>query len=498
MTPIQQRTNYQNWMSLEGTTLDGAYLLGQCLEADERKIIFKARVKTGDPATAIVKLYRAQSNTAIAAEEQIAVWEAIKNLAHPNLLAILGAGRTKLGNEELIYVAVEPADEMLDRVLRERPLDAVEAGELLLSICRGLERLHAAGFVHGSISPEEVLGVGDSVKLSADSVRKAGSSAGLGVRDARYRAPESVNGNVTVETDVWCFGATLFEAMTQKNCGADCRSEAAKLPAPFGSIVHRCLYSNSDARCTLPEIVQLYERRPRVFTAAAGAGAGLAVRDLRDEDRSNVVPTPIQDESVEAVPRGQYQTEAHRFVPGSVSTAAARPQRRTWAILAIALLIVLALIWLARPKKSAQPDSVASSAVKTAPPKQQSAAPVQKPGVPAQVPPAPKAATGTSGARTPDEQSTRSAGQPTQYLNGPIWRVVIYTYDNAADAQTRAQAINGKHPDLKAEVFSPNGNEGPYLVAIGGQMSRNDAVTLRQKALRLGLPRDTYIQNYKQ
>jgi hypothetical protein len=75
---------------------------------------------------------------------------------------------------------------------------------------------------------------------------------------------------------------------------------------------------------------------------------------------------------------------------------------------------------------------------------------------------------------------------------------VIYTYDAAADAQMRAQAINGKHPDLKAEVFSPNGNAGPYLVAIGGQMSRNDAVTLRQRALRLGLPRDTYVQNYKQ
>src|SRR5207248_9087858 len=101
--PIQQRTNYPNWMSLEGTILDGAYILGQCLEADERKITFKARVKAGDPATAIVTLYRAKSNTPNSAEEQIALWEAIKNLGHPNLLAILGAGRTKLGDQDLIY-----------------------------------------------------------------------------------------------------------------------------------------------------------------------------------------------------------------------------------------------------------------------------------------------------------------------------------------------------------------------------------------------------------
>src|SRR6266487_778942 len=174
MTPIQQKTNYPNWMSLEGTTLDGAYVLGQCLEADERKVIFKARVKAGQPATAIVKFYRAISNAAGAAQDQIALWEAIKQLKHPNLMAILGAGRTKLQSEDLLYVAVEAADEMLDRVLDERPLDAAEAGELVLNMCRGLEHLHAAGFVHGSLSPEEVFGIGDSIKISTDGARRVG------------------------------------------------------------------------------------------------------------------------------------------------------------------------------------------------------------------------------------------------------------------------------------------------------------------------------------
>jgi hypothetical protein len=75
---------------------------------------------------------------------------------------------------------------------------------------------------------------------------------------------------------------------------------------------------------------------------------------------------------------------------------------------------------------------------------------------------------------------------------------VVYTYDGAADAQKTASSINEKHPDLKAEVFSPNGNSGPYLVVIGGQMNRENAVGLRQTARRLGLPRDTYLQNYKQ
>src|SRR5436305_8555489 len=68
MTPIQQKTNYPNLMILQGTTLDEAYVLGQCLGADERTMIFKAQVKAGAPGTAIVKIYSAELS---AAEEQI-------------------------------------------------------------------------------------------------------------------------------------------------------------------------------------------------------------------------------------------------------------------------------------------------------------------------------------------------------------------------------------------------------------------------------------------
>ena len=502
MTPIQQRTNYPNLMSLEGTTLDDAYVLGQCLGADERTVIFKARVKAEDSATAIIKIYRAEPNVA---DEQIALWEEIKKLQHPNLAAVLGAGRTKLQSEELIYVAVEPADEMLDAVLRERPLNTTEAGELVVSLCRGVEHLHASGFVHGSLSPEEVLGVGDSIKLSTEGVRKTQSATDIWLKDAKYRAPECPNGNITPEADVWCLGATLFEAITQKECGAECRNESAKLPVPFGSIVHRCLYSNPEARCTLQEVMQLYEGRLRTFSAAAGAsgGASSEVGELRDAPRSSI-----------STPAGAHAEPRRVFVPNESPTKhvssehSRRVPGRMWAYLAVALLLVLGAIWLARPKKSAQHGSQASSAINTAPPRQQSAAPAQKAAppassqvtpqhAPAQVPRvSPKTVVNTTHSdRTHPQQSTTNQAH---YVNGPVWRVVVYTYDGAADAENGARLVNQKHPDLKAEVFSPNGNSGPYLVVIGGQMNRENAITLRQKARQLGLPRDTYAQNYKQ
>lgn len=490
-------------MSLEGTTLDVAYVLGQCLGADERTVIFKAQVKAGHPATAIIKIYRAESSVA---DEQIALWEEIKKLQHPNLAAVLGSGRTKLQGEELIYVAVEPADEMLDAVLRERPLNAREAGELVVSVCRGLEHLHASGFVHGSLSPEEVLGVGDSIKLSTEGARRAQSATDIWLKDAKYRAPENPNGNITPEADMWCLGATLFEAITQKECGADCRNEATRLPVPFGSIVHRCLYSSPEARCTLQEVVQLYENRLRAFSAAAGAaaGAGSGIQELGEGPRNSTPSaTRAHAEPMQVLLNEGEQRQVH-------SEHSRGSSRRNWVYLAVALLLLLGVIWLARSKKSARRGSVGSSATGKAVPQPQSAAPAQTAAAPpvtrqstpqhapAQVPSASTPTAAVRSARPHQDRDGQSTTDQARYVNGPVWRVVVYTYDVAADAENRARLINKVNPDLKAEVFSPNGNSGPYLVVIGGRMNRENAITLRQRARQLGLPRDTYAQNYKQ
>ncbi len=496
MTPIQKRTKDLNWMSLEGKTLDEKYVLGKFLEADDRHVVFKAQVKSGSPAAAIVKVFKAGGSSS---EEQVALWKAIQEVKHPNLRAILGAGRTSVEDEDLIYVALEPPDEQLDKILQERPLDTEEAGELVTSLSGGLEALHAAGFVHGSLSPEQVVGVGDAIKISTDGAHRAGPGGGIEVRDIKYRAPESVSGNVTREADVWCLGATLFEAMTQKKCGSDCRAEAAKLPAPFGTIVHRCLYSSPEARCSLADVAQLHENRPRAFSAAAGAGAGAAVGasaglgSVRRESADTDYFVPYSEE---------VETRPSRAIV-SESEAARHPNWRTWALVALLVLIAAAMIWLARPRRATQGGAVATAVTKAPPQLSAARRSAAQPsararGAASTIAPAAVRVAPLASVRAHAERNSPRGGGQTQYLNGPVWRVVTYTYDRAADAENRARAINEKHPDLKAEVFSPNGNAGPYLVVVGGQLNRETAAAVRQRALRLGLPRDSYLQNYKQ
>ncbi len=494
MTPIQRRTDDLNWMSLEGKTLDGTYVLGQCLGADEYKVVFKAEVKAGDAKTAVVKIYRATPDRS---EEQIGLWKSIQERRHPDLMAILGAGRTQIGEQDLIYVAMEAADEKLGSILADRPLEATEARELVTSICRGLQGLHEAGLVHGSISPEHIFGVGDAIKLSTEGARSIGSATtSIAGEDSKYVAPESTNGNSTPEADVWCLGATLYEAMTQKECASDCRSEAMKLPAPFGTIVHRCLYSSPEARCTLSDVVQLCEGRQHAFAAAAGAGAGMVAE--RAHKQNFEARHRDVDESRYFVPRSvpAAEQEPRQFARRAASTR--KTPWRTWAFLAAALVLVLALIWVARPKKSAA--SATAAAINKSTVNQSPATPAQKATSSMTVPAARSSAPDATFAapRNPAREQTESAPNETHLLKGPIWRVVTYTYDSSADAESRANAINKRHSDLKAGVFAPNGNAGPYLVVIGGEMSRESALTLRQRALRLGLPHDSYVQNYKQ
>jgi hypothetical protein len=84
-----------------------------------------------------------------------------------------------------------------------------------------------------------------------------------------------------------------------------------------------------------------------------------------------------------------------------------------------------------------------------------------------------------------------SAGDDKQ----EVWRVVVYAYDLQDEAQKKVDTLLKSHPELQPEVFTANGI-GPYLVTVGGPMSKNQALRLRGRVARAGLPADSYAQNY--
>jgi hypothetical protein len=93
------------------------------------------------------------------------------------------------------------------------------------------------------------------------------------------------------------------------------------------------------------------------------------------------------------------------------------------------------------------------------------------------------------------DQQTASAAAPKERT---IWRVVVYTYRSQKLATEKASEITGKYPDLSASVFTPRGNGDTYLVIVGGAMDRQQSFDMRAKALRDGMPGDTYARNFSQ
>ena len=74
--------------------------------------------------------------------------------------------------------------------------------------------------------------------------------------------------------------------------------------------------------------------------------------------------------------------------------------------------------------------------------------------------------------------------------------MIAYTYRTHDAAARKADRINERHADLAATVFSPQDKQGYFLVALGGRMSRQDAVRLQEKARAEGLARDVYVKKF--
>jgi eukaryotic-like serine/threonine-protein kinase len=490
LSSIDLKSGEPNWANFQNTAIDEAFRLQDFLGGDERSAAFTAR-PLGDPGTnVVIRLYPAKDDSA--AEKQIGLWLRAKELEHPNLVRILGAGRVSAANDLLIYVALEPADEKLASVLAERRLEPDEAAEILKSVTNALGHLHAKAYVHGGVSPEQIFAIGDAIKLSTENIHSAGSHEELFADAPKFLAPESQGVNATTAADVWCLGATLYECLTQESPDGT-EFHHTTLPEPHRTIVRRALDPDAQARCTLEEITDLQSAK-RAAAAAAVAptvAPAPAVAPVVPE----VAPKPVAVPAVIRPAEGSYRP------PVLGARYDANPKREgvpVWAYGAGVLIILLGLILLLRPKSTERKAAPPPASTPTLPSAQQK-----------EIPPSSEAAAKSRGGRDSGPAASRSRTKPSPQVrsrqaaapgaavpSGAVWRVIVYTYNTRDDAQRRVETINQKHPNLKAEVFSLAGDAAPFMVVVGGSMSRDQAKSFRQIAVNSGMPRDAYLQNF--
>jgi serine/threonine protein kinase len=201
------------WKKWEGQVVDHKYQLLNFLGSTDHSVVFLCEFHDPEPQRAAIKFISAE---VVDRERQIADWKHASELTHPNLLVIYGAGICQIDDTELLYIILEYAEENLSQVLPQRALVTEEANEMLRAVTSVLVYLHEKNLTHGHIKPSNVLAMGESLKISSDTILAVDEIREMRRERTAYDAPELPGTPYTAAADVWALGVTLVEAFTQQ------------------------------------------------------------------------------------------------------------------------------------------------------------------------------------------------------------------------------------------------------------------------------------------
>ncbi len=431
------------WSQFEEQLLDGRFPLNKYAGSFQSGALFLSELDGREERRVVVKLVSAAASDA---QVLAASWSLAHSLQHPNVARVYATAQASLGGLRVVYAVTDYAEESLDSILKERCLIESEARELLEASAQALGFLQSKGLLQGSLEPSAIVAVGDSIKLVSDHLMPVPEGRALRRELGPYDAPEVVTAGLSPASDVWALGAILYQALTRRLPAVPDHAAMLALPQPFAGILPNCLAKDPGQRWT-----------PRsILTALGGA-------------RLESAP----------VTRQAAPPNTAKLVP-AVSRAA-------WWKIAIAALaaVLLFVVWFATRSPATRRDSAVP------PPAAGRANPAQRAPMASQ--PAP--VSGRVSPFTPPAAQPRLGESPARARQRTIWRVVVYTYSTAAEAEKKAAANNRRWPDLHAAVFSP-ADHPPVLVVVGGTMDRDAANQLRRRLLAAGFPSDTYISNY--
>ncbi len=175
-----------DWEELAGITLPRGYVLEKYLGDAEDGAFYLTSYglaaapdddATLEPRPGLLKLVAGH----LAATGQLAAWERLAEVSHPNVLAVLDSGRAPVrwarGGGYFLFAVFEYPDDHLTTALDAGDFPESDAREVLNAVEAGLQFLHANGLAHTAVDPRHIVAVGDRIQLSSDSVKPLGPDA---------------------------------------------------------------------------------------------------------------------------------------------------------------------------------------------------------------------------------------------------------------------------------------------------------------------------------
>jgi TonB family protein len=405
-----------------GQSIAGRYLLGRFLGETDHSAVFATEIVHARSQKVVIKLIPADG---IVIGRQLARWKASSTLSHVNLLKILDYGKCELDGDVHLYVVMEHADEDLGQILPQRALTTDETRGMIEPVIEALSFLHGQNLVHTRVHPENILAIGDQIKLSSDSISPKGETVSFAASAGAFSPPERSTGPANTAEDVWSLGATVVAALTQAAPAFGEDGELilpATLAEPFAGIARESLNKDAAQRITM-----------------AGIRAKL-----------NPSSVPVAREAAKiaplAVPVSKVSPPAVLERPAPISTArSARPggARKSY-FLPIAVFVVAAFLLFVVPRLLRQPSNAAASKTGSNSPALETA----KPRASSTTPTVPKSAPKKSPSLEP---SVTETAQPVTVAPAPPVKIASKPREEEA---TRGEVLDEVLPDISGKARS--------------------------------------------
>jgi hypothetical protein len=461
----------QFWNELEGRVIHGRHPLSRLIRSEGRTAWFESEAgdPTGTPAT--ISLIEALTD----ADEVTERLQGAQSLLQPNLVRIEKVGQVTLDDTLFVYAVMDHIEQSLADVLQGQSLSADEGREVAEALVAALTAIHQKGWSHGHVEADSVLATETAVQLRSDCLQ--------------------LNPSAQAD-DVAGIGVTLFHAFTQRKAVTATDAQVNRIPAPFAEIVRNTFAR----RWTLAQVANALKPAPAVAPAVAAVPVAAPVVSPPAPPTPPAPPpvrapepkppaAPVTTTRLEPLP-----PEAEKFEPEQEAWPAAAAGKRKpfllYGVIAAVVLAVLAFL-LFRPHTATEPAEKAPVAATPPAPANVPAAPA-----PAAKPPASKpSAIAKSSIAKPAPVAVKPA---TAGNSRTIWRVIAYTYRYEKPAQEMVDKLKSEHPSLSVAVFSPGGKTTVYLISLGGAMTHEEALKMRDRAASMGLPADTFVQNFSE
>jgi hypothetical protein len=474
------------WTEFEGVTIDSAFALTKLLQTEGRSAFFSTLNENGE--SVLIRIIECHFDE----DDILARWRGVQSLGHSNFLCLDRFGQFQIKDNGItaVYAVFERVDANLGEVLERGRLSAADAVEIGLGVASALEILHANGFVHEHVTSRNVYAAGDTVKLRSDCIRET---------------PEGEAGMEARRQDAHDLATVLIEVLLGSAPDSSALHQIS-LPAQFADIVRNALngtwglaeIKTALGRCDVPKAARRKTTAPGPTLTKAASPAKTPVPPAESLSITEVAANPPQVEKsvVPDRPHGGAAFADPRpvvpvLLPGQkpspleevpVIFGISEHDFRKWTTIGALVLGVVLLGWIVLDHWSGHRAAEAQPV--TAPADVASAHDIAMPPAAGSSvdPPAPQSVLTVS--------APKAGSQPAVQ-----WRVVAFTYNHQDQAQKKASSLAQQHPGLSPAIFSPTG-KAPWLVTVGGLLQRDAAFALARNARALGLPRDTYAQDY--